>query len=68
MVLAEMSARLESPPQAGTAYVVVGTLVRTEGRKTWTASAMFDGDRLVGQAEQLWVAVDWAVVQHLQDG
>ncbi|MDX6325542.1 MAG: hypothetical protein QOK15_1896 [Nocardioidaceae bacterium] len=66
LVLAEMCARVASPPQAGTAYVVVGTLLRSEGRKTWTASAMFDGDRLVGQAEQLWLAVDWAVVQHLQ--
>jgi hypothetical protein len=66
LVLAEMCARVGSPPQAGTPHVVVGTLLRSEGRKTWTASAMFDGDRLVGQAEQLWLAVDWAVVQHLQ--
>ena len=68
MVLAEMCARIESPPQAGTSYVVVGTLLRTGGRKTWTASAMFDGDRVVAQAEHLWLVVDWAVVQHLQSG
>lgn len=68
MVLAEMCARIGSPPRTGTSYVVVGALRRSEGRKTWTASAMFVGDRLVAQAEQLWLVVDWAVVQHLQSG
>jgi hypothetical protein len=67
MVLASMAARIGSPPQAGAAYVVVGTMVRTEGRKTWTATTMFDTDgQVVAQAEQLWIAVDWAVVHHLQ--
>jgi hypothetical protein len=69
MVLASMAARVGSPPQAGAPYVVVGTQLRTEGRKTWTASTMFDTDgQVVAQAEQLWIAVDWAVVQHLQQG
>ena len=68
MVLAEMCARVGSPPQAGTSYVVVGALRRTEGRKAWTATAMLDGDRVVAQAEQLWLVVDWAVVHHLQSG
>ncbi len=69
MVLASMAARIGSPPQAGASYVVVGTMVRSEGRKTWTASTMVDPDGLVlAQAEQLWIAVDWAVVQDLQAG
>jgi hypothetical protein len=69
MVLASMAARVGSPPEAGAAYVLVGTMVRTEGRKTWTASTMFDTDgQVVAQAEQLWIAVEWAVVQHLQQG
>jgi hypothetical protein len=58
MVLAAMSADLlGSPPQAGTSYAVTGRLVRTEGRKTWTVSAMFDaaGAR-VAQAQHLWIA------------
>ena len=68
MVLAQMSARVERPPVAGTPYVVRGRLLRTEGRKTWTASALLDADGvLLGQAEQLWMEVDWAVVQHLQE-
>ena len=51
-----MSAGLEprqSPPQAGATYVVVGRLVRTEGRKTWTTSGMYDdAGRLVARAQQ----------------
>jgi hypothetical protein len=68
MVLASISARIGSPPEAGTAYVLVGTLLRTEGRKTWAATTMIDTDgRVVAQAEQLWIVVDWAVVHRLQE-
>lgn len=60
MVLAAMSAGLEprqAPPQAGASYVVVGRHVRTEGRKTWTASGMYDErGRLVARAQHLWIA------------
>lgn len=61
LVLGEMCARVVAPPREDTPYVVVGTHLRSEGRKTWTATALFDqGGSLVGQAEQLWIAVDWA--------
>jgi hypothetical protein len=67
LVLARMTARVESPPQAGTPYVVVGTTVRVEGRKTWTASALYDGaGGLVAQAQHLWIAIDASVVEQLQ--
>ncbi len=62
MVLAAMSAGLErlpspSPPRTGSSYVVVGRHVRTEGRKTWTASGMYDDSgRLVARAQHLWIA------------
>jgi hypothetical protein len=58
MVLAAMTAELVgSPPQAGTAYVVAGRLVRTEGRKTWTVSGMYDeAGALVARAQHLWIA------------
>ena len=69
VVLAQMTARVESPPQAGAPYVVQGLLRALDGRKTWTASAMFDDTgRLVAQAEQLWIAVDASVVAQLQAG
>ena len=69
LVLAQMTALVESPPQAGTPYAVVGTTVRTEGRKTWTASALYDGSgALIAQAQHLWIAIDPSVVEQLQRG
>lgn len=58
MVLAAMTADLVgSPPHAGASYVVVGRLVRTEGRKTWTVSGMYDEEgTLVARAQHLWIA------------
>jgi hypothetical protein len=69
LVLAQMSAVVGSPPQAGWPYVVVGTTSSVEGRKTWTASALYDGDgTLLAQARHLWIAIDPSVVRQLQDG
>lgn len=67
LVLAQMSVRVQSPPRAGSSYAVVGVATRTEGRKSWAATALFDesGD-LVAQAEQLWIAVPPDVVARLQ--
>jgi hypothetical protein len=67
LVLGSMTARVESPPEAGTAYVVVGTRRAVDGRKTWTGSAMFGPDgTVVARAEHVWIAVDRTVVQQLQ--
>jgi hypothetical protein len=67
LVLARMTALIESPPQAGTPYAVVGTTVRIEGRKTWTASALYDEEStLVAQAQHLWIAIDPSGVAQLQ--
>ena len=40
-------------------YVVVGALLVSEGRKTFTCTALYDtdGDRLA-RAEHTWIAVD----------
>ncbi|MGB0098768.1 MAG: hypothetical protein WBP61_00675 [Nocardioides sp.] len=59
MVLARMTARIDALPQVGAEHVVVGLGRRTDGRKTFTASALYtaDGD-LLGRAEHLWIAVD----------
>ena len=62
MVLARMTARAEALPEVGAPHVVVGLGRRTEGRKTFTASALYTADgRLVGRAEHLWIAVDPAL-------
>jgi hypothetical protein len=61
LVLGEIAVRIGSPPRTGTSYVLVGRLLRTEGRKTWTASALFDEDgSALARAEHVWIAVDWA--------
>lgn len=67
LVLAQICVRVQSPPQAGAAYAVVGTTRRVEGRKTWTASALVDSEgQLVAQAEHLWIEIDAATVSRLQ--
>lgn len=59
MVLGEMTARIDRLPAPDTTYVVLGRHLRTEGRKTWTASALLDAEgRLLGQAEHLWISFD----------
>jgi hypothetical protein len=58
MVLARMTARIDSLPVIGEEHVLVGMGRGNEGRKTWTSSTMYDADgRVVGTAEHLWVAV-----------
>jgi hypothetical protein len=59
MVLARMTARLDSLPVIGEEHVLVGMGRGQDGRKTWTSSTMYDADgRVVATAEHLWVAVD----------
>lgn len=59
MVLARMTARVDRLPEVGAPHVVVGLGRRTEGRKTFTASALYTaGGDLLGSAEHLWIAVD----------
>jgi hypothetical protein len=61
MVLARMTARVDALPRIGDEHVVVGLGRRTEGRKTFTAAALYAPDgRLIGRAEHLWIAVDVA--------
>jgi hypothetical protein len=61
MVLARMTAHVDVLPRIGEEHVVVGLDRRTEGRKTFTAAALYDPDgRALGRAEHLWIAVDAA--------
>jgi hypothetical protein len=59
MVLGRMGAQVFAVPGAGTPCVVTGRHLRTEGRKTFTASALYgpDGD-LLASAHATWIAVD----------
>jgi hypothetical protein len=59
MVLARMTARIDSLPAVGEEHVLVWMGRGRDGRKTWTASTLYDADgRVVGSAEHLWIAVD----------
>jgi hypothetical protein len=59
MVLAGMTARVDALPVIGEQHVVVGLARGREGRKTFTASTLYDSDgRVVACAEHVWVAVD----------
>ena len=61
MVLARITARVQSLPRIGQEHVVVGEARGTEGRKTWTASTLYDADgQVLAAAEHLWIAVDAA--------
>ena len=59
MVLGRMTARIDALPVVGEPHVVVGEARGDEGRKTFTATTLYDADgRVVGTAEHLWVRVD----------
>lgn len=59
MVLGRMTAIVEFLPRAGEECVVVGGLMRVEGRKHFTNTALYTaGGSLLGHAEQIWVSID----------
>lgn len=59
MVLGRMTARVDDLPVIGEPHVVVGEGRGTDGRKTFTASTLYDADgRVVATAEHTWIAVD----------
>lgn len=59
MVLGRMTARVDALPVVGEPHVVVGEHRGAEGRKTFTASTLYDSDqRVVATARHVWIAVD----------
>jgi hypothetical protein len=61
LVLGRMTAQCLALPKVGQPLVVVGQLLRHEGRKTYTASSLYDGDHLLARAEHVWLEVDPAL-------
>jgi hypothetical protein len=59
MVLGRMTCRVDALPVVGEEHVVVGQLRGSEGRKSFTASTLYDSDhRVVATAEHVWLAID----------
>jgi hypothetical protein len=59
MVLGRMTARVDALPVVGEPHVVVGQRRGVDGRKTFTASTLYDSDhRVVATAQHVWIAVD----------
>lgn len=59
LVLARMTALVHRRPAVGETLVVLGQHVDTDGRKTRTATTVYDsGGGIVGRARQLWISVD----------
>jgi hypothetical protein len=58
-VLGRMTARVDAWPVVGEPHVVVGRHLATEGRKSLTASTLYDADgRVVATARHTWIQVD----------
>ena len=58
-VLGRMTARVDALPVVGETHVVVGRHLGTDGRKSFTASTLYDADgRVVGAARHTWIQVD----------
>jgi hypothetical protein len=54
-----MTAQLDALPVVGEPHVVVGSALGSEGRKTFTASTLYDSDgRIVARAQHVWISVD----------
>ncbi|MBD8870711.1 hypothetical protein [Nocardioides donggukensis] len=59
MVLGRMTAEVDDLPVIGEPHVVVGQRLGSQGRKTFTATTLYDADdRVVGRARQIWIAID----------
>ncbi|HEX6151519.1 hypothetical protein [Nocardioides sp.] len=59
MVLGRMTARVDTLPVIDEPHVVMGGARGADGRKTFTASSLYDADgRIVAVAEHVWLAVD----------
>lgn len=58
-VLGRMTAQVDALPEVGDACVVMGRVLGQEGRKSFSASTLYDGDgRVLGRAHAVWIEVD----------
>ncbi len=61
-VLGQLTACIDAQPQPGEECVVLGQLLEMDGRKTLTASTLYDSDgRVLARARATWILVDPAL-------
>ncbi|WP_328328870.1 hypothetical protein OHA70_04620 [Kribbella sp. NBC_00382] len=61
-VLGQMTARIDARPRPGEPCVVMGRVLAEDGRKTHTASTLYDSDgRVLARARHTWILVDPAL-------
>ena len=66
MVLGQITAEVLRLPEVGGSYVVVGTEIEVDGRKTRTRSELYDAEGdLLAHADHIWIEVDPAVFNAL---
>jgi hypothetical protein len=59
VVLGRMTARVAATPAVGDECVVMGRLLGTKGRKTWTATSVYGADGTeLARAHGTWIAID----------
>jgi hypothetical protein len=58
-VLGQLTACIDARPQAGEECVALGRYLGEDGRKTFTASTLYDADgRVLARAKHTWITVD----------
>lgn len=58
VLLGTMTARVHRLPVIGEPCIAMGRLLRRDGRKAFTTTALYGGDgQLLGQADQIWIEV-----------
>jgi hypothetical protein len=61
-VLGQMTACIDARPPAGESCVIMGRLLGEDGRKTHTATTLYDSDgRVLARARHTWISVDPAL-------
>jgi hypothetical protein len=61
-VLGQMTACIDARPQPGEPCVIMGRILSEEGRKTHTATTLYDADgRILARAHHTWILVDPAL-------
>ncbi len=69
LVLGTMTAEILQLPDPQLSCVVTGRMDRSEGRRTWTSSALWSpGGELLARAEHIWFAVDAATFNAILAG